>query len=127
MGKWWKKTTRRPGTFQWIWSVVVALVIMGLGVLYSDTAAALIPWSIAALLVVVVGELRALREHADDRWDDLHGPVKETLRVRGKEFDPDAKPRAVVTFAGREFRVDQVEHIMERGPIHTDFEATRGG
>jgi len=128
MGKWWKKTTRRPGAFQWLWSVFVSLVILGLGVWHCDTAVSLIPWAITGFLIIVVGELRALREHADARWDDMHGPIKETLRGQCEGFEPDARPGGEVRWNGRVFRARRVEHTVEMGGTnHMDFEATRGG
>jgi hypothetical protein len=127
MGKWWKSTTRRPGYSDRVSSCVLALAMVGLGLWHGGGDAERWPYWLVALLIVGVGELRAIRAHADARWDDMHGPIRETLRVRGEGFEPEARPGAVVMFAGREFRAEQVQHNMERCSIRTDFEATRGG
>jgi hypothetical protein len=118
---------KRPGSSELLSSAVLALAMVGLGLWHGGSDADRWPFWFAAILVIIGGELRAIRMHADARWDDMHGPIKETLRVRGEGFEPEARPGAVVMFAGREFRAEQVQHNMERCSIRTDFEATRGG
>jgi hypothetical protein len=84
---------------------------------------------IVMLLCVILGEMVALRKYAEAHWDDLHGPVRETLRgaVNFDRFD--IRPGSTVNFDGKEFRVQQVTHEIAMGASAgdtTSFEATRG-
>jgi hypothetical protein len=127
MRKWWTGK-RRPGTGVRLWSWLGAIAFGALATFEGVSKP--MEWAVAGLMLLcaILGELAALRLHADARWDAAHGPVRETIQVRGAFNPHDVRVGTVVQFDGKEYRVEQVEHRIDAvGFTNTDFTATRQG